>query len=73
MTGLNKIGFIFAVKKEVTRILKDMHLKVPIDSNSKLESPTDIQPKMPITIKDCVKPKGNIVKKLDITGKYSLL
>jgi hypothetical protein len=70
--GLNKTGFIFSVKKEVTKILKDMHLKTSIDSNSKLESPTNVQPKVAILIKDHVKPKRNDVKKHDITGKYSL-
>jgi hypothetical protein len=73
MTDLNKTILIFAVKKEVAKILKDMHLKISVDSNSKLESPTNIQPKVPITIKDRVKPKRNDVKKLDIIGKYSLL
>jgi hypothetical protein len=69
MTDLNKTSFIFAV----TKILKDMHLKISVGSNSKLESPTNFQPKVPITIKDHVKPKRNDVKKLDIMGKYSLL
>lgn len=61
------------MKKEVAKILKDIHLKISVDSKSKLESPTDIQPKVPITIKDHVKPKKNDVKKLDVMGKYSLL
>jgi hypothetical protein len=73
MTGLNKTSFIFAVQKGVTKILKDMHLKISTDSNSKLESATNIQPKVPIAIKDHVKPKRNEVRKLDIRGKYSLL
>lgn len=73
VTDLNKTSFIFAVKKEVAKILKDMHLKISVDSSSKSESPTNIQPKVPITIKDCVKLKRNDIKKLDIMGKYSLL
>jgi hypothetical protein len=72
IAGLDKTSFIFSVKKEVNKILKDMHLKTSIESNSKLESPTNVQPKVAIQIKDHVKPKINDVKKLDIMGKYSL-
>jgi hypothetical protein len=61
------------VKKEVTKILKDMNLKVSIDSNSKLESPVSLQPKIPVAAKEHVKPKGNDIKKTDIIGKHSLL
>lgn len=61
------------MKKEVAKILKDMHLKISVDSKSNLKSPADIQPQVPVTIKDHVKPKKNDVKKLDIIGKYSLL
>jgi hypothetical protein len=61
------------VKKEVTKILKEMNLKVSIDSNSKLESPVTLQPKIPIATKEPVKPKGNDIKKTDIMGKHSLL
>lgn len=61
------------MKKEVTKILKDMDLKVSIDSGSKLESPVTRQPKISIAAKEHVKPKGNYIKKTDIMGKHSLL
>lgn len=61
------------MKKEVTKIWKDMDLKVSIDSNSKLESPMTLQPKIPIAAKEHVKPKANYIKNTDIMGKHSLL
>jgi len=61
------------VKKEVTKVLKDMNFKVSIDSSSKLESATNLQPKFPVAIKKHIEPNGIDMKKLDIMGKYSLL
>lgn len=61
------------MKKEVTKILKDMDLKFSIDSDSKLESPMTLQPKISIAAKEHVKPKANDIKKTDIMGKHSLL
>ena len=61
------------MKKDVTKILKDMDLKGSIDSNSKLESPLTLQPKIPVAAKEHVKPKANDIKKADIMGKHSLL
>lgn len=61
------------MKKEVTKIFKDMDLKVSIDSDSKLESPMTLQPKISIAAKDHVKPTANDIKKTDIMGKHSLL
>lgn len=61
------------MKKEVTKILKDLDLKVSVDSESKLESPMNLQPKISIAVKEHVKPKANDIKKTDIMGKHSLL
>lgn len=61
------------MKKEVTKILKDMDLKVSIDSHSKLESPLTLQPKISVAAKEHVKPRATDIKKTDIMGKHSLL
>lgn len=53
--------------------MKDMDLKVSIDSNSKLESPMTLQPKISVVAKEHVKPKASEIKKTDIMGKHSLL
>ena len=53
--------------------MKDMDLKVSIDSDSKLESPVTFQHKISIAAKERVKPRANDIKKTDIMGKNSLL
>jgi hypothetical protein len=61
------------VKKEVSKILKNMNLKVSIDSNNKLGSPATLQPEIPVRVQESVKPKGSGIKKTDIRGKHSLV
>jgi hypothetical protein len=53
----------------MTKILKDTNSKISIDSNSKLASTANLQPKIAVTINKQVEPKGNDEKKLDIMGK----